>query len=234
MLRDPHPAKIIHFCWYFKVNEVWLTNCVITWLSNWLTWLTLWLHYWLTDWLTLWLHYWLNDWLTDFVITWLTDWLTYTCSLWLNNRLNDLVTELHLYSMIASLTEWLTYTCTLWLHYRLSDWLTPVLCAEYNWLSFFFLCNLLFWYSWVVEEPPRGSYSLKYFCMYVYMYVCSDWLAPVLCDDITDWLTCTCSLQLHYWLTDWLTNWVTDLYQYSVIALLTEWLTDLHLYSVIT
>ena len=151
MLRDPHPTKIIHFCWYFKVNEVWLTNCVITRLSNWLTWLTLWLHYWLTDWLTLWLHYWLNDWLTDFVITWLTDWLTYTCSLWLHYWLNDLVTELHLYSVIASLTvtdlhlysvialltKWLTYTC-------ITDW-----------VSFFFVTWCFDIHEW--WKSPQGE-----------------------------------------------------------------------------
>ena len=144
MLRDPYPAKIIHFCWYFKVNEVWLTNCVITdwpdllcgYITDWLTDLhlscSLWLHHWLNDWVTE-LHLysvialltdWLSDWLTPVLCDCITDWLTY----WL--------TDLHLYSMIAQLTEWLTYNCTLWLHYWLSDWLTPVLCAEYNWLSF--------------------------------------------------------------------------------------------------
>ena len=137
MLRDPYPAKIVHFCWYFKVNEVWLTNYVIT------DWPDLLCGY-ITDWLTdlhlscsLWLHHWLNDWVTELhlysvialLTDWLTEWLTYTCSLWLHYWLTDLltdwltpvlydcttdwVTDLQLYSMIALLTEWLAYTCTL-------------------------------------------------------------------------------------------------------------------------
>ena len=147
MLRDPYPAKIVHFCWYFKVNEVWLTNCVIT------DWPDLLCGY-ITDWLTdlhlscsLYLHHWLNDWLTELhlysVIALLTDWLTYTCSLWLHYWLTDLLTDW--------LTDWLTYTCTLWLHYWLSDWLTTVLydCTT-DWVTGLHLYSVLSITDWVL------------------------------------------------------------------------------------
>ena len=143
MLRDPYPAKIVHFCWYFKVNEVWLTNCVIT------DWPDLLCGY-ITDWLTdlhpscsLWLHYWLNDWIAPVLCNCITDWLT------------DWVTDLHLFSVIALLTDWLTdwltYTCTLWLHYWLSDWLTTVLydCTT-DWVTGLHLYSVLSITDWVL------------------------------------------------------------------------------------
>ena len=204
MLRDPHPAKIIHFCWYFKVNKVWLTNCVITdwpdllcdYITDWLTDLhltcSLWLHYWLNDWVTelhlysvialltdwltytctLWLHYWLSDWLTPVLCDCITDWVTdlhlfsviALLTEWLTDWVTYWLTDLQLYSMIALLTDWLTYNCTLWLHYWLSDWLTPVLCAEYNWLSF------------------------------VCMYVVTDLHLYSVMTLLTDQLTCICTL----------------------------------------